>query len=63
MRSHYDPQLPLENDSREHFWDQIDLWPKKYVKVGLEEVKKELKKWEKPNLQTLLSHFQSRKRL
>ena len=63
MRSHYDPQLPLENDSREHFWDQIDLWPKKYVKVGLEEVKKELKKLEKPNLQTLLSHFQSRKRL
>ena len=22
---------PLENDSRDNFWDQIDLWPKKYV--------------------------------
>ena len=27
---------PLENDSRDHFWGQIDLWYKNYVKLGLE---------------------------
>ena len=31
--------IGLENDSRNHFWGQIDLWPKKYVKLGLEVVK------------------------
>ena len=31
---------PLENESRNHFWGQIDLWPKKYVKLGLEVMKK-----------------------
>ena len=34
---------PLENDSRNHYWGQIDLWPKKYVKLGLEVMKKKLK--------------------
>ena len=33
---------PLENDSRDHFWGQIDLCPKKYAKLGLEVVKKKL---------------------
>ena len=28
---------------RDQFWDQIDLWPKKYVKLGLEVMKKKLK--------------------
>ena len=27
---------PLENDPRGHFCGQIDLQPKKYVKIGLE---------------------------
>ena len=35
---HYDP--PLENDTRDHFWGQINLWPKNYVKLGLEVVTK-----------------------
>ena len=38
MGGHYGP--PLEIDSRNHFWGQIDLWPKKYVKLGLEVMKK-----------------------
>ena len=31
---------PHENDSRGHFCGQIDLLPKKYVKIGLEGAKK-----------------------
>ena len=30
---------PLENDSGDNFWGQIDLWPEKHVKLGLEVVK------------------------
>ena len=33
-------QFTLENDSRHNFWGQIDLCPKKYVKLGLEVLKK-----------------------
>ena len=35
--------IGLENDSRNHFRGQIDFWPKKYVKLGLEVVKNKLK--------------------
>ena len=30
----------MENDSRNHFWGQNDLWPKKHVKLGLGAVHK-----------------------
>ena len=33
---HYD----LEIDSRDYIWGPIDLWPKNYVKLGLEMEKK-----------------------
>ena len=32
---------PLENDPRGHFCGQIDLLPKKYVKIGLQGAKKQ----------------------
>ena len=31
-------------DSWDPFWSQIDLWPKKYVKLGLEGMSKKLKR-------------------
>ena len=31
---------PLENDSGDNFWGQIDLWPKMSVKLGLEVMRK-----------------------
>ena len=31
---------PPGNDSRDNFLGQIDLWPKMYVKLGLEVMKK-----------------------
>ena len=38
MGGHYGPTL--ENESRDQFWGQIDLRPKKYVKLSLEVLKK-----------------------